>query len=99
MGSNIGSSVVHTVANSESIRSMLLSICNIRQLCNFCAQVMDTYTSWVEHTFIHERYKNDIKMGKKITQLLSKYGSDAVYDQFLDSIDVQLEPYGESLDF
>lgn len=99
MGSNIGSSVVHTVANSESIRSMLLTICNIRQLCNFCAQVMDTYTSWIEHTFIHERYKNDIKMGKKITQLLSKYGSDAVYDQFLDSIDVQLEPYGESLDF
>lgn len=99
LGSTIGSKEVHPVIHPNDLRNILVVLSTIRQLCNFCAHVMDIYHYWLSTTFTEERYKNDIKLCNKIVTTLFKYGSDECYDVAIDAITKSVEPYCESLDF
>lgn len=98
-GSSFGSSQVHPVIHPNDLRNILVVISNIRQLCNFCAHVMDIYHCWLSTTFTDERYKNDINLCSKLVTTLFKYGTDECYDAAIAAITKSVEPYCESLDF
>jgi hypothetical protein len=98
-GSSLGSKEVHPVIHPNDLRNILVVLSNLRQLCNFCAHVMDIYHYWMSTTFTEERYQNDIKLCNKIVKTLFKYGSDECYDAAIAAITNSVEPYCESLDF